>query len=115
MTRLALDLSGWVNGVARRHAETTRRLFPGYRIQAVTNGVHVPTWAHPASARLFEGLAPQWGHDPEVLVRADQLPDEAVWVGHRAAKDVLLAAITAAGVTMWPDVPLIGFARRMTG
>jgi glucan phosphorylase len=28
MTRLALNLSGYVNGVARRHAETTRRLFP---------------------------------------------------------------------------------------
>ncbi|MBD0275976.1 MAG: alpha-glucan family phosphorylase, partial [Acetobacteraceae bacterium] len=46
MTRLALNLSAWVNGVAARHAETARRMFPGYRIRAVTNGVHVPTWTH---------------------------------------------------------------------
>ena len=30
MTRLALNLSGYVNGVASRHAETTARMFPGY-------------------------------------------------------------------------------------
>jgi starch phosphorylase len=48
MTRLALNLSNWVNGVAARHAETARRMFPGYHIHAITNGVHAPTWAHPA-------------------------------------------------------------------
>ena len=32
MTRLALNLAGYVNGVARRHAETTEHMFPGYRI-----------------------------------------------------------------------------------
>lgn len=116
MTRLALNLSGWVNGVARRHAETTRHLFPGYRIQAITNGVHVPTWAHPALAGLYQDLAPSWAHEPEALVRADQLPDAAVWEAHQAAKNGLLAEIVAAtGMTMQPDVPLIGFARRMTG
>lgn len=116
MTRLALNLSGWVNGVARRHAETTRHLFPGYRIQAITNGVHVPTWTHPAFAALYEGLAPSWGHEPEILVRADQLPDAAVWEAHQAAKNGLLVEIKAAtGIAMQPEVPLIGFARRMTG
>jgi starch phosphorylase len=58
MTRLALNLSGYVNGVARRHAETTRRLFPGYRISAVTNGVHPATWVHPALARLLGDAVP---------------------------------------------------------
>ena len=37
MTRLALNLSGHVNGVARRHAEVSRRMFPGYEIRAITN------------------------------------------------------------------------------
>lgn len=43
MTRLALNLSGYVNGVAKRHAEISRKLFPGYRVHAITNGVHVET------------------------------------------------------------------------
>lgn len=43
LTQLGLNLAGYVNGVARRHAETTQHMFPGYRIHAVTNGVHVGT------------------------------------------------------------------------
>jgi starch phosphorylase len=111
MTRLALNLSGYVNGVALRHAETTRHLFPGYSIRAVTNGVHVPTWTHPAFAALFEKVAPNWGHGPQELLLADQLSDDAVWHAHAQAKAELLDA----GVEMKPDFPLLAFSRRMTG
>ncbi len=116
MTRLALNLSGFVNGVAIRHAETTRSMFPGYAIKAVTNGVHVPTWTHPAFARLFQRIAPDWAHDPEQLAVADTLPDAEVWEAHGEAKAELIAEIRArAGVEMRPDLPLVAFARRMTG
>lgn len=116
MTRLALNLSGYVNGVAGRHAETTARMFPGYHIRAVTNGVHVPTWAHPALARLFQSVLPNWGHEPERLTCADQLADTALWEAHQLAKQELLSEIARiAKVAMDPDLPLIGFARRMTG
>ncbi len=86
MTRLALNLSGYINGVAVRHAETALRMFPGYRVRAVTNGVHLPTWAAPGFAELYQANFPHWQHEPEVLVRADRLPDEAVWAAHREAK-----------------------------
>jgi starch phosphorylase len=116
MTRLALNLSGYVNGVALRHAETARRMFPGYGIRAVTNGVHAQTWTHPAFARLFQEIAPDWGHDPEELSGADQLSDDAVWTAHQEAKGDLVAEIQRlTGVAMRPDVPLMAFARRMTG
>ena len=115
MTRLALNLSGYVNGVAVRHAETTRRMFPGYRIRAITNGVHVPSWVHPAFARLFETIAPEWAHEPEVLVGADRLPDEAVWAAHDEAKRDLFAEVRSrTGVDMKPGSPVLVFARRMT-
>jgi starch phosphorylase len=116
MTRLALNLSGYVNGVARRHAETTQRMFPGYRIAAITNGVHAPTWTQAAFAKLYQDILPNWEHEPELLVRADQLRDEDVWTAHQTAKRDLLEEIRrSTGVAMDPDVPLIGFARRMTG
>ena len=115
MTRLALNLSHFVNGVAESHQETTERMFPGYQVRAITNGVHVATWAHPAFARLFHARFPHWGLEPEVLVAADQLPDEDVWAAHQAAKEELLREIVGrGGPAMRPDVPLIGFARRMT-
>ncbi|USQ74191.1 alpha-glucan family phosphorylase (plasmid) [Roseomonas mucosa] len=116
MTRLALNLSGWVNGVAARHAETARRMFPGYRIRAVTNGVHVPSWTHPAFAALFQEVAPEWAHDPDTLRRADRLPAEAVWSAHEQAKAQLLAEVRQrCGIVLRPDLPVLAFARRMTG
>jgi len=116
MTRLALNLSGYVNGVAARHAETARRMFPGYSIRAITNGVHVPTWTHPAFARRFHEIAPHWCHEPESLASADRLSDDAVWTAHQEAKGELLAEVERlTGVAMRADLPLIAFARRMTG
>jgi starch phosphorylase len=116
MTRLALNLSGYVNGVAFRHAETARRMFPGYSIRALTNGVHVPTWTHPALARLFQQLAPDWAHVPESLMDADQLPDDLVIAAHRVAKDDLLAEVARrTGRKLQPEKLLLAFARRITG
>jgi starch phosphorylase len=116
MTLLALNLSGYVNGVARRHAETTHRFFPGYRIHAITNGVHPQTWTHAAFQRLYHAEFPQWAYEPEVLSRADQLDDGAIWSAHKEAKRDLLALVKArCGLELSLDKPLLGFARRMTG
>jgi starch phosphorylase len=103
MTRLALNLSAYVNGVAQRHAETTRAMFPGYDIRAITNGIHSETWVHPKFAALYEEHFPRWWHDPEMLVRGDQLPDEAVWSAHRAAKaDLCTLVHGASGIEFDP-------------
>jgi starch phosphorylase len=115
MTQLALSLSGFVNGVSQRHAETSQRMFAGYHVRAITNGVHPATWTHASFARLYHENFPQWAIEPEVLTRADQLADDAVWNAHQQAKRDLLALIRQrAGLDMRIDVPLIGFARRMT-
>ena len=116
MTRLALNLSDYVNGVASRHARTTERMFPGYRIHAVTNGIHLPTWVHSDFARLYDANIPQWRHEPEALIRALQLPDNAVAECHRAAKrDLIELTKATTGIALSHDVLTIGFARRMTG
>ncbi|WP_291359015.1 alpha-glucan family phosphorylase [Devosia sp.] len=115
MTRLALNLSGYVNGVARRHAETASGLFPGYQIRSITNGVHVQTWVHSELARRLEARFPQWAHEPEVIALADQIPDDEIWAAHQAAKVQLLGTIRErTGTELQLDLPLIGFARRMT-
>jgi glycogen phosphorylase len=116
MTSIALNLSGYVNGVAQRHAVTAREMFPGFDVRAVTNGVHVGLWAHAAFAEFYHAHYPQWMHDPEVLVRADQLPDDQVWAAHTKAKDNLCRfVLEQSGVELDLNVPVIGFARRMTG
>lgn len=115
MTRLALNLSGYVNGVARRHAETTRTLFPGYAIASITNGVHVHRWTHAEIATLHESMSPNWGHGPEVLAFAVTLEDEVLWEAHQRAKTALVARVAeTTGQQFRVDVPLVGYARRMT-
>ncbi len=116
MTQLALNLSGYVNGVAQRHAETTRHMFPGHPVRAITNGVHTATWAHPAFARIFDRHFPYWNHEPEILALADQLTDDAIWGAHIEAKADLISCVKQrAGVVLDPKIPIIGFSRRMTG
>ncbi len=116
MTRLALNLSEYVNGVAKRHAEVSRTMFPGYRVRAVTNGVHPFMWTAPSFRKLYDRYVPSWCHEPELLVRADCcIPDAAVWEAHVEAKQALIERVQrATGVTLHPKVPILGLARRMT-
>ena len=115
MTRLALNLSEYVNGVAKSHAETSQKLFPGYRVRSVTNGVHPFNWASSGFSRLYDQYAPGWCHEPELLVRADAIPDAAVREAHRQARDTLIATVrNLTGVELEAEAPILGFARRMT-
>jgi starch phosphorylase len=116
LTRLGLNLSEHVNGVAKRHAETSRAMFPGYRVDAITNGVHGATWTSPPFAALFDEHLPGWRYEPSILVRADcVLSDQAVWQAHEQAKSALRERIRATcGVELDPARATLGFARRMT-
>src|SRR3990170_1304565 len=116
MTRLALNLSDYVNGVGKRHAEVSRGLFPGYSVRAITNGVHPSTCTAPGFARLYDKRLPGWCHEPELLVRADCcIADAEIWQAHMEAKQTLIARIQRqCGVTLHQKIPILGFARRMT-
>ena len=116
MTRLALNLSEYVNGVARKHAEVSNAMFPGYKVHAITNGVHPYTWAAESFRQLYDHYLPGWCHEPQLLMRADCcIPEAAIWEAHAQAKQRLIEKVQAlAGVSLKPDVPIFGFARRMT-
>jgi glycogen phosphorylase len=115
MTQLALNLSEYVNGVAERHAETSRHLFPGHRVHAVTNGVHPTTWTGASFATLYDRYVPGWQHEAQLLMRADRIPDDAIWQAHVSQKQVLIERVIAeTQVAFDPSLPIIGFARRMT-
>jgi starch phosphorylase len=116
MTRLALNLSDYVNGVARRHAQLSERMFPGYRVHAISNGVHPLTWTCESFRKLYDRHLPGWSHEPQLLVRADCcIPDAAIVDAHAQAKRELIERVRALkGVTMRPEIPILGFARRMT-
>jgi starch phosphorylase len=115
MTLLALNLSKYTNGVTKAHMEYSRKLFPGYHIQQITNGVHSYTWTCPCFRRLFDKYIPRWANEPELLVRVDTVPDEELWNAHLRGKQMLLDFVhEASGVQMDVDVLTLGFARRAT-
>lgn len=115
MTLLALNLSEYINGVAKKHMEVSRRLFPGYEIHAITNGVHSYTWTCESLRKLYDKYLPGWANEPEIFVRVDRIPDEELWQAHMEAKRVLIDYINKeTGVGMDYDTFTIGFARRAT-
>ena len=115
MTRMALNLSEYVNGVSERHAETSRRLFPGHQVHAITNGVHPTTWTGKSFAALYDRHVPGWQHEAQLLMRADRIPDEAIWQAHSSQKQTLINRVKAeTQVQFDAALPIIGFARRMT-
>jgi starch phosphorylase len=112
-TALALDLSGFVNGVAQRHEEVSREMFPGYGIHHVTNGVHSATWTCPAFRQLYDRHLPGWSADPAMLRNAGRVPDGEIWEAHIEAKRELLRSVrSSTGRTFDEDALTIGFARR---
>ncbi len=116
MTLLALNLSKYINGVAKKHGEVSQHMFPGYHIHAITNGVHSFTWTCDEMAKLFDKYIPGWANEPELFVRSGIIPESEIWDAHQRAKQKLLTVVEqTTGVTMDPGVLTIGFARRATG
>ncbi|MBX3388718.1 MAG: alpha-glucan family phosphorylase [Phycisphaeraceae bacterium] len=116
MTRLALYYSRFTSAVARRHAEVSREMFPGARIDYVTNGIHAPTWASPEIQAILDKHCPDWRADYRAIRRALFAPDDAIASAHAAAKRRLIELVNRqTGAKMKEDVFTIGFARRATG
>jgi len=116
MTRLALNLSEFINGVAKRHRDVSKELFPGYEIHAITNGVHSYTWTCKSFRRLYDKYLPGWANEPELLVRVGGIPDEEIWQAHVEAKRVLIDYVNkVTNIGMDYDTLTLGFARRATG
>lgn len=115
MTYLALNLSHYVNGVAKRHGEVARRMFGDYTIDSITNGVHAETWTSPFFQALYDRHIPGWRQDEFSLRYALGIPPMEVWAAHQSAKKALCAyAQSATGIALNPEIMTLGFARRAT-
>ena len=115
MTALALHNAQFINGVAMKHGDVSRGMFPGYPIHSITNGVHPATWIAPALHTLYNRYLPGWQRDAFLLRYAIGIPSAAIWEAHQEAKRALIAYVnreTNAGFDR--DVLTLGFARRAT-
>lgn len=148
MTVFAMRMSAHHNAVSQRHGEVARAMWQGIwpelpeervPIDAITNGVHLPTWLNPRMEQLFDryigAVCPYWQMEydnPALWELVDEIPDEELWYLHiwlktklfnrmRERKRVRWAArsdvpenIVAEGVLLNPSVFTIGFARRFS-
>jgi len=115
MTLLALNLSKYINGVAKKHGEISKSMFPGYPIDSITNGVHSSTWTCDSFQKLYDEYIPGWRKDPFSLRYALSIPKEEIWQTHMESKrnfiDYLNKEVNAG---FYYNNFTIGFARRAT-
>jgi glycogen phosphorylase len=113
MTYLALYFSRYVNGVAMRHRDVSRGMFPRYSIDAITNGVHAVTWTAMPFRNLYDHHIPAWRYDNFYLRYAVSMPLSEIQYGHAQAKRNLLELVQyRTGVLLDEAIFTIGFARR---
>jgi len=129
MTAFALRMSGYRNGVSKKHGEVARRMWQALwpelpedkvPIDYVTNGVHVPTWIEPKLELLFnQYLGPDWleDHDnPSIWELVEKIPDDELWKTHYWLKIKLIDAIRERSRQRWakerasPSIVLAGGA-----
>ena len=115
MTFLALRLARYINGVAMRHGEVSRGMFPQYAISSITNGVHAGTWVCEPFRKLFDRRIPGWHRDNEYLRYAISIPLDEIRETHALAKSAMLEEVEQrTGTRLDPTAMTIGFARRAT-
>jgi len=113
MTRVALRFSRFTNGVAMRHGQVSREMFPGHEIAAITNGVHAVTWTGDGFRELFDEALPGWRRSPFLLRQAVSIPLEDLRRAHRRSKILLLEQVShRTGHALSPDKFTLAFARR---
>ncbi len=113
MTHLALSLSRYVNGVAMRHGQISRDMYPTYPVNSITNGVHAGTWAAASFQRLYDSYIPEWRRDYNYLRYAIMIQRDEIRQAHAEAKRNLLVEVERrTGVQLDQSVMTLGFARR---
>ena len=139
MTPLALRSSGFANGVAELHGDTSRRMWRGLwpdlpldevPITSVTNGIHTASWLsremHELLERYVGPALRERPEDPSVWDRAEAIPAGELWRVHELCRErlVMLArsrlarqgslrvARRVADDVLRPDALTICFARR---
>jgi starch phosphorylase len=113
MTYLALHHAEYINGVAQKHGETSQKMFPEYRIDAITNGVHCGTWVSDAMVPVLDHHIPNWKKDSYALRNALDIPRDEIEKAHEKSKQTLFDFIRQQySISLDTKIFTMGFARR---
>jgi starch phosphorylase len=113
MTFLGMALSRYRNGVAKKHGDISRKMFPQYEIDYITNGVHLPFWVSKPLRKVFGRKWSNWRSNPSVLQNAIELDDLDVFDAHIENKFNLISYQKGHNWNLLDEELItIGFARR---
>ncbi|MCU1319227.1 MAG: alpha-glucan phosphorylase [Edaphobacter sp.] len=114
MTYIALRFSRFVNGVAMQHGKVSQQMFPGYKVHAITNGVHAATWLSHSFQELFDAEIPTWRTDNQYLRSVYGIDPARIAACHLKGKQHLFATVAKrTGHFFNPNALTLGFARRV--
>ncbi|MDQ2741062.1 MAG: alpha-glucan family phosphorylase [Chloroflexota bacterium] len=86
MALLAFQVSGRANAVSELHGAIIPQHWPGYEINVVTNGVHVPSWLGPVMREVLDRHLPGWRSDEPHWDRIRQIPIAELWEARNAQR-----------------------------
>lgn len=113
MTVLAMNLSRYRNGVAKKHGEISRQMFPNYNVDYITNGIHLPFWVSKPIRKIFDKKWPNWKSVPSVLQNAIEIDDLDLFDAHIENKFKLISYQKSHSWNLLDEELItIGFARR---
>jgi len=116
MTNLGFYFSDYINGVALSHKIESKKIFPDYPINFITNGVHSQTWTCDEFKKIYDQYIPNWRYSSLSLRNAFNIPLKVIWNAHQTAKKELIKYIyLKQKIKLDPNIFTIGFARRFTG
>lgn len=115
LTHVGLFFSHYINGVAMRHSQISRGMFPGYPISSITNGVHAVTWTSAAFRELYDHYISDWRRQNVNLRYAISIPTDRIREAHEKSKSDLLTEVEKrSGIRLKQQSLTLGFARRAT-
>jgi len=113
MTVLAMNLSRYRNGVAKKHGEISKNMFPNYNVDYITNGIHLPFWISKPIRKIFDKKWPNWKSVPSVLQNAIEIDDLDLFDAHIENKFNLISYQKSHSWNLLDEELItIGFARR---
>jgi len=113
MTHLGMGLSRYRNGVAKKHGEISKAMFPQYEVDYITNGIHLGFWASEPFRQMFDKKWPNWKSKPRILQNAIELDDLDIFDAHIENKFNLISYQKGHSWNLLDEELItIGFARR---
>ena len=112
-SKLALFFSSYSNAVSLKHRLVSKKMFPEYKIDTVTNGVNSLLWTSSSFSRVYDKYLLDWRHNYRNLKKAKNIPLEEIKEAHLLAKEKLFRYIKEKkNIDFSLDTFTIVFARR---